>query len=43
MFVGLFILLAGAFAASAPIEILTGANIFALGLEHYSALLQTLS
>ena len=43
MFVALFAILAGAFAASAPIEILYDFNIFAIGLEHYAALLATLS
>ena len=43
MFVALFVILAGAFAASAPIEIFTGVNIFALGLDHYTALLGALS
>ena len=43
MFVVILGVLIGAFAASAPIEIVTGVNIFAIGLEHYSALLHTLS
>lgn len=43
MFVVLFFVFAGAFAASAPIEIFTDVNIFALGLEHYAAFLGALS
>ena len=43
MFVFLFVILAGAFAASAPIEIMTDVNIYALGFEHYAALLGALS